>query len=147
MTDTPQVVDDPAASRFMIEDDGQVAELVYQLEGERLVLIHTGVPAVLEGRGIGSRLVAAAIDEAKRRGLTVVPQCPFAKGWLRRHPDAAAEVPIDQGSIGQGSIDWGSIDQGIHRLGVPSTRDHCSVPAVDQLVPPGASGVPYLTLM
>ena len=78
----------------MIEDDGQVAELVYRLEDQRLVLIHTGVPAALEGRGIGGRLVAASIDEAKRRGLTVVPLCPFAKGWLLRHPDAAAAVAI-----------------------------------------------------
>jgi uncharacterized protein len=94
VNDTPQVVDDPARSRFKVEADGQVAELVYQLDGDRLVLVHTGVPAALEGRGIGSKLVAAAIAEAKRRDLTIVPLCPFVKGWLRRHPDAAATVPI-----------------------------------------------------
>jgi predicted GNAT family acetyltransferase len=94
VNDTPQVVDDPAASRFMVEADGQVAELVYQLDGDRLVLVHTGVPAALEGRGIGSKLVAAAVAEAKRRDLTIVPLCPFVKGWLRRHPDVAATVPI-----------------------------------------------------
>jgi predicted GNAT family acetyltransferase len=94
VNDTPQVVDDPAASRFMVESDGQVAELAYRLDGDRLVLVHTGVPAALEGRGIGSKLVAAAIAEAKHRDLTIVPLCPFVKGWLRRHPDAAATVPI-----------------------------------------------------
>jgi predicted GNAT family acetyltransferase len=96
VNDTPQVVDDPAASRFMIEADGRVAELVYQLEdGDRLLLIHTGVPRALEGRGFGSMLVAAAIDEARRRGLTVVPLCPFARDWLARHPEVAATVPVD----------------------------------------------------
>ena len=95
MNDTPQVVDDPAASRFMVEADGKVAELVYQLEGDRLLLIHTGVPRALEGRGLGGKLVAAAMDEAKRRGLTVVPLCPFARGWLVRHPDVAATVPVE----------------------------------------------------
>ena len=95
MNDTPQVVDDPAASRFMVEADGKVAELVYQLEGDRLLLIHTGVPRALEGRGFGGKLVAAAMDEAKRRGLTVVPLCPFARGWLVRHPDVAATVPVE----------------------------------------------------
>jgi predicted GNAT family acetyltransferase len=95
VNDTPQVVDDPAASRFMVEADGKVAELVYQLEGDRLLLIHTGVPRALEGRGFGSKLVAAAMDEAKRRGLTVVPLCPFARDWLARHPDVAATVPVE----------------------------------------------------
>lgn len=80
----------------MIEADGRVAELVYQLEdGDRLLLIHTGVPRALEGRGFGSMLVAAAIDEARRRGLTIVPLCPFARDWLARHPDVAATVPVD----------------------------------------------------
>jgi uncharacterized protein len=94
VSDTPQVVDEPAASRFMVEADGQVAELVYELDGDRMLILHTGVPKVIEGRGIGSKLVAAAIGEARRRGLIVVPLCPFARGWLRRHPDAAATVPI-----------------------------------------------------
>jgi predicted GNAT family acetyltransferase len=35
------------------------------------------------------------MDEAKRRGLTVVPLCPFARDWLVRHPDVAATVPVD----------------------------------------------------
>jgi uncharacterized protein len=95
VNDTPQVVDDPAASRFMVEADGKVAELVYQLEDDRLLLIHTGVPRALEGRGFGGKLVAAAMDEAKRRGLTVVPLCPFARDWLVRHPDVAATVPVE----------------------------------------------------
>jgi predicted GNAT family acetyltransferase len=94
MNDTPRVIDDPASSRFMIEADGQVAELVYELHGDRLVILHTGVPAALGGHGIGGLLVTAAIDEAKRRGLTVVPMCPFARDWLLRHPDVAATVTI-----------------------------------------------------
>ncbi len=94
VNDIPQVVNDQAGSRFIVQADGEVAELVYQLNGDRLVLIHTGVPEALEGRGLGSRLAAAAIDEAKRRGLTIVPLCPFVTGWLERHPDVAATVPI-----------------------------------------------------
>lgn len=94
VNDILQVVDDQAGSRFIVQADGEVAVLVYQLKGDRLVLIHTGVPEALEGRGMGSRLVSAAIDEAKRRGLTIVPVCPFVTGWLKRHPDVAATVPI-----------------------------------------------------
>jgi len=27
-----------------------------------------------------------------------VPRCPFARGWLERHPAEAGKVPIDWGA-------------------------------------------------
>jgi len=95
MSDAAPVVNNEAASRFEIEVDGQLAELVYHRSGKRLVLVHTGVPDALEGRGIGGLLVTAAIDEAAAHAWTVVPLCPFARGWLERHPDVANRVTID----------------------------------------------------
>jgi uncharacterized protein len=61
------------------------------------VLIPTEVPVELEGRGLGGALVAAAVDRAAREGMTVVPLCPFARGWLQRHPETAAKAVIDWG--------------------------------------------------
>jgi predicted GNAT family acetyltransferase len=98
MSDTSQVVDNEAATRFELEVDGHVAELVYHRSGKRLVLIHTGVPDELEGRGIGGVLVTAAIDHAAAHGLTVVPLCPYARGWLERHPEVASRATIDWGT-------------------------------------------------
>jgi uncharacterized protein len=95
--DAPQITDDQAASRFELLADGYLAELIYRRNGKRLVLIHTGVPPQLEGRGIGGRLVSAAIDRAVRDGFTIVPLCPFARVWLERHPDEAARVGVDWG--------------------------------------------------
>jgi uncharacterized protein len=89
------VTDNPERSRFELSLDGHLAELVYHRHGDRLVLIHTEVPEELEGRGLGGKLVTAAINEAAADGLTVVPLCPFARGWLERHPDAAAKAAID----------------------------------------------------
>ena len=97
MSDTPAVIDNGAASRFEIEVDGYRAELVYHRSGKRLVLIHTEVPDALEGRGIGGVLVTAAVDHAAKEGLTVVPLCPFARGWLERHPEVAGRATIDWG--------------------------------------------------
>jgi uncharacterized protein len=94
-SDASGVVDNPAESRFEFRADGHLAELVYRRHGRRLVLIHTEVPPELEGRGIGGALVTAAIDQAVRDGLTVVPLCPFARSWLERHPDAASRAAID----------------------------------------------------
>jgi predicted GNAT family acetyltransferase len=97
VSDAPQVTDNQAESRFEFDTDGHVAVLMYRRNGKRLVLIHTDVPAELEGQGIGGRLVVAAIDRAAREGLTIVPLCPFAHSWLERHADQAARVAIDWG--------------------------------------------------
>jgi uncharacterized protein len=95
VNDVPQVTDNQAESRFEIRFGDHVAELKYHRNGNRLVLLHTGVPTELEGHGVGGRLVAAAIDRAARQGLTVVPLCPFARSWVERHPDEAARATID----------------------------------------------------
>ena len=95
MSDAPVVTDNPAASRFEYTSGGHLAELTYRLRAGRLVLIHTGTPAELEGHGIGGALVRAAIDRAAREGLVVVPLCPFARAWLERHPEEASRVTID----------------------------------------------------
>jgi predicted GNAT family acetyltransferase len=97
MSDDQQVSDNQARSRFEYQADGNLAELVYRRTGSRLVLIHTEVPAELEGQGVGGRLVLAAIGRAVADGMTVVPLCPFARGWLRRHADAAGRARIDWG--------------------------------------------------
>jgi uncharacterized protein len=97
VSDAPQITDDQAASRFELRADGHLAQLTYRRNGKRLVLIHTGVAPQLEGRGIGGRLVAAAIDRAARDGFTIVPLCPFARVWLERHPEDAARVAVDWG--------------------------------------------------
>jgi uncharacterized protein len=97
VSDPQQITDNGAASRFEVRADGRLAQLQYRRNGNRFVLIHTEVPEQLEGRGLGGALVTAAIDRAARDGLTVVPLCPFAYGWLERHPDVASRVTIDWG--------------------------------------------------
>ena len=59
------------------------------------MLVHTGVPDELGGRGLGGVLVRAALERAVAESLTLVPECPFARSWLEKHPDDAARVTID----------------------------------------------------
>jgi predicted GNAT family acetyltransferase len=77
-----------------VEADGFLAELAYEERGGDLVLIHTGVPDELGGRGVGGLLVRAAIARAARDGLDIVPFCPFARGWIDRHPEALGPVRV-----------------------------------------------------
>jgi uncharacterized protein len=99
VSDAPEVTDNQAASRFELRDGGHLAELVYRRNGKRLVLIHTETPPELAGHGIGGRLVTAALDRASREGLTIVPLCPFARGWLERHTSEAGRATIDWGDM------------------------------------------------
>jgi uncharacterized protein len=94
-TDQAPVVDDAATSRFVVREGGAEAELVYALADRKIVLVHTEVPEQWSGRGIGGRLVRAALARAETENLTVVPWCPFARRWLHEHPDEAAKVTVD----------------------------------------------------
>ena len=89
------ITNNESLHRFETTIDGHLAELTYQRHGDRLVLAHTEVPAELEGMGVGGALVTAAVDDAVRNGLTVVPRCPFARGWLERTPTSPSRSSIE----------------------------------------------------
>ena len=89
------VANDVSSNRLRSVVDGIEAELVYRQVGRRLILVHTGVPEELAGRGVGGALVRAAVDWAAEEALVVVPTCAFANHWLRKHPDVAATVDVD----------------------------------------------------
>jgi uncharacterized protein len=60
-----------------------------------VVLIHTDIDPAFEGHGLGSRIVAGALDDIRARGLSVVPSCSFVRSYLRRHPEYADLVGGD----------------------------------------------------
>jgi len=93
--DDPDVIHLSDESRFVVRLDGAEAELVYGVRGDRMILVHTGVPEELGGRGIGRLLVSAAVGHAASEGLVVTPWCPFARRLLEQHPDMAAGVKVD----------------------------------------------------
>jgi predicted GNAT family acetyltransferase len=55
--------------------------------GPAEVILHVEVHPTCEGRGIGTRLVEHALDDARTRGLEVVPRCPFAAAVARTRPE------------------------------------------------------------
>jgi uncharacterized protein len=83
-----QVLDYPAKRRYEALVDGAVAGYVFYLQREgALVLIHTEVAEEFEGEGVGSRLIAGALDDIRARGLQVTPLCPFAAAYIERHEE------------------------------------------------------------
>jgi predicted GNAT family acetyltransferase len=82
-----QVTKNVAANRWEVVLDSHTAFAEYFVRGSVVTFPHTLVPAELEGRGIASRLAKAALEDARARGLTVVPRCPFFHRYIERHPE------------------------------------------------------------
>jgi uncharacterized protein len=83
-----EVVDVPEASRYELRLGGHLIGLAaYRRRNGRIAFTHTEVDESCEGRGFGSRLAAAALENARRQGLEVVPLCPFIARYIERHPD------------------------------------------------------------
>ena len=76
-----------AASRFEIQMENDIAVLDYSQRGDIITFTHTGVPAELEGRGIGSQLARAGLEYAREKSFKVVPLCWFVAGYIGRHPE------------------------------------------------------------
>lgn len=84
---TGGVHDNPALSRFELDTGDGIAILNYRLDRGVMALNHTETPARARGQGIASRLVVAALDAARARGLKVAPRCPFVRAYLANHPE------------------------------------------------------------
>ncbi|KGK85655.1 N-acetyltransferase [Pseudomonas stutzeri] len=79
---------DAAQQRYELLVEGQslgVAE--YSEQGARMVFTHTEVDPSLSGQGLGSVLAKGALDDARRRGKRVVPQCEFIARYIERHEE------------------------------------------------------------
>jgi predicted GNAT family acetyltransferase len=84
------IVDNKKLNRFELEADGYVAVTNYDLKPGIIVFTHTQVPNELAGKGVGSRLVKGALDQARSEGLKVVADCPFVKSYIEKHAEYAA---------------------------------------------------------
>ncbi len=82
-----QIINHRSEQEYVLEVDGERAVAAYQQEGDTIVFTHTVVPPAIEGRGVGTRLVRGALDDARDQGLRVVAQCSFVRAYIERHPE------------------------------------------------------------
>ncbi len=84
------VVDNPGAARYELRVDRAVAGFItYRLKDDSITLLHSEMNPELEGEGLGSRLAAGTLDDARARGLAVKPVCPFVVAFIESHPEYA----------------------------------------------------------
>ena len=73
--------------RFERAVEGGTAFACYRLEAGTLAIFHTEVPAASRGRGLGSAFVREVLQEVRRRGLKVEPECSFVRAFMAKHPE------------------------------------------------------------
>jgi predicted GNAT family acetyltransferase len=90
----------PIAAELVVEDNRDesryeawlgdrlvgIAEYEHSDETGPITFTHTEVLPGAEGMGVGRGLARAALDDVRRRGLTLIPECEFIAGFLKRHP-------------------------------------------------------------
>jgi predicted GNAT family acetyltransferase len=90
----PVIIDNPADSRFEIHVGDDLAGVaLYQLRGQVISIIHTEVDDRFQGMGLAGKLARAVLDQARERGLAVLPYCPYFRSWIGKHPEYVDLVP------------------------------------------------------
>ena len=71
----------------MIDTAHGEAELTYSiLSPTRIIADHTGVPEAERRNGIGERLVAKMVEDARVEGVKITPLCPFVNALRQKNP-------------------------------------------------------------
>ena len=72
---------------FRIDQNGKrVGRMNYSRSGHRIEILHTEVDPSLRGRGVGKKLVAAAVEWARAEQHQILPLCAFAKTVFAKTP-------------------------------------------------------------
>ena len=89
MEDNNELVlrDNTDRKQFELSVEGFTARVEYMIMSNKIFLTHTEVPRELEGKGVGSKIVKLAFEEIEKRGLKLIPLCPFVAKYLTKHPE------------------------------------------------------------
>ncbi|CAN5348769.1 GNAT family N-acetyltransferase [soil metagenome] len=77
------------------ENDERIAEMVVGISGKDLTVYHTEVVERLERQGIGSGMIAAMADFARKKELKIIPLCPFVKKHFKKNSDKYTDLIKD----------------------------------------------------
>lgn len=84
-----EIEDDAKGGRYVAHVAGKPdSEMVFRKnDATTWTIVHTGVPEALAGLGVGKALVEHMVMDIRKRGLKIVPQCPFTAAMLKRHKE------------------------------------------------------------
>ncbi|MWB92853.1 GNAT family N-acetyltransferase [Flavobacterium sp. GA093] len=71
-----------------IEDGKEAGLMTYTWAGDsKFIIDHTEVNEAFNGKGVGKKLVMAAVEYARANNLKIIPLCPFAKSVFDKTAD------------------------------------------------------------
>jgi predicted GNAT family acetyltransferase len=76
----------------IMEDNEQVAEMVVSIAAGQLTVYHTEVSEQFEGKGLAKKLLAAMVEYARNKGLTVIALCPYVHAQFKRRPELYSDI-------------------------------------------------------
>ena len=85
--------DNGKQGKFFVEVDGkQEALMTYVNDGQNIIIEHTEVNDALKGQGVGYKLVDAAVEFARIKGIKINPLCPFANAVFKKKSQQYSDV-------------------------------------------------------
>ncbi|WP_412543068.1 GNAT family N-acetyltransferase [Longispora sp. K20-0274] len=92
-----EIRDDSGQARYEILVDGELAGFAdYTLRPGVISFTHTEVSPPFGGRGLAGELIGFALEDARARGLDVLPFCPFVRRFIANNHEYLDLVPADQ---------------------------------------------------
>lgn len=85
-----EFVDNPDASRYELHSDRELLGFIdYRLHDDVITMVHTEVDPAHSSSGHAATLSRSALDDARSRGLKVVPSCSYVASYIGKHPEYA----------------------------------------------------------
>lgn len=80
-----EITFEPERHRSAAYDDGkEIGECVFTASETFWIISHTYVTDGYGGRGIAADLVKKVVEEARLKGVKIIPLCPFAKSEFEK---------------------------------------------------------------
>ena len=92
--DDLEVVRNDHDQRFELRKAGERVGLIdFRPRGDALALTHTEISRDHAGQGLAAVLVKAVLEQLDTAGQSLLPYCPYVRGYLGKHPEWVRLVP------------------------------------------------------
>lgn len=74
------------SNRFEMNVNGNLAIIEYKQYPGKIALLHTEVPAEMEGKGAATAIIEKTLAWIEKNKFKLMPFCPLVVAYLKRHP-------------------------------------------------------------